>query len=86
MLTISQFMSDGAGAGPGLKGDGSQNAGDEASTGDATPGSGAVGAAPSTSHNAAGRVGGMGAGNTDRAPFVVAGLVMFFSLTGALLL
>jgi hypothetical protein len=78
-------MNDGAGKGPGLKGDGSQNAGGE-STGDATPGSGTVSETgkPSSSKNAAGRVG--RPGSVEKAPFVVAGLVAVLTLTGTLLL
>lgn len=84
-----KMMSDGAGKGPGLKGDGSQNAGggDSESTGDATPGSGTVSETgkPSSSKNAAaGRVG--GPGSVEKAPFVVAGLVAVLTLTGTLLL
>lgn len=79
-----KFMSDGAGTGPGLKGDGSQNAGDGTSTGDASPGSGTVTATPSSSHNAAGS--GMNAGGVDKAAFVVTGLVVVLTLTGTLLL
>ena len=77
-------MSHGAGAGPGLKGDGSQNAGEGTSTGDATPGSGTVTATgtPSNSDNAAG----MNARPVEKAPFVIAGLVVALSLTGTLLL
>ncbi len=78
-------MTDGAGKGPGLTGEGSQNAADGASTGDATPGSGAVveTAQPSHSKNAAspGMVGGV-----DKAPFVLAALVLGLSLVGTVLL
>lgn len=76
-------MSDGAGTGPGLKGDGSQNA-EGTSTGDAKPGSGSVTVtgAPSSSDNAAG----MNAGPVEKTPFVIAGLVVALSLTGTLLL
>jgi hypothetical protein len=77
-------MSDGAGTGPGLKGDGSQNAGEGTSTGDAKPGSGSVTVTgtPSSSDNAAG----MNAGPVEKTPFVIAGLVVALSLTGTLLL
>lgn len=81
-------MSDGAGKGPGLKGDGSQNAGEGTSTGDAQPGSGAVTNAPgspqsSSSDNAAP---GSNLGPVDKAPFIISGLVVLLSLTGTLLL
>jgi hypothetical protein len=78
-------MTDGAGPGPGLKGDGSQNAAEGASTGDAEPGSGAVAGLSSGNgkdENAAGRA----VGGVEKAPFVVAGLVVVLSLTGTLLL
>jgi hypothetical protein len=78
-------MTDGAGPGPGLKGDGSQNAAEGASTGDAEPGSGAVAGSSSgnsKNENAAGRV----VGGVDKAPFVLAGLVVMLSLMGTLLL
>jgi hypothetical protein len=75
-------MSDGAGDGPGLKGDGSQNAAEGTSTGDATPGSGSVAA---TGTGSAGG-GDKNAGSVDKAPFVVAGLVVVLTLTGTLLL
>ncbi|KAK4141297.1 glycoside hydrolase [Dichotomopilus funicola] len=83
-----KFMSDGAGKGPGLKGDGSQNAGEGTSTGDAQPGSGKVTNAPnspqsSSSDNAAP---GSNLGPVDKAPFIISGLVVMLSLTGTLLL
>ncbi|EAQ92464.1 hypothetical protein CHGG_00699 [Chaetomium globosum CBS 148.51] len=79
-----KLMSDGAGTGPGLKGDGSQNAGEGTSTGDATPGSGTVTATgrPNNSDNAAG----MNAPPVEKTPLVIAGLVMALSLGGTLLL
>lgn len=72
-------MKDGAGKGPGLKGDGSQNAGGT-STGDAKPGSGS---ATGTDKNAAGMTFG---GPVDKAPFIVTGLAILFTLAGTLLL
>ncbi|EGP92403.1 unnamed protein product [Zymoseptoria tritici ST99CH_1A5] len=81
-----KYMSQGAGAGPGLKGDGSQNAGGE-STGTATAGSGTVTATgkakPSGSKGAASSV---HMGEMSYAPFVMTGLVAMFSLFGAALL
>lgn len=75
-------MKDGAGKGPGLKGDGSQNAGGT-STGDAKPGSGTSTGEPSSSKNAAGTTFG---GPVDKSPFIVTGIAVFFTLAGALLL
>ncbi|KAH8893222.1 hypothetical protein GQ53DRAFT_717855 [Thozetella sp. PMI_491] len=75
------FFSSGAGTGPGLKGEGSQQAGDGTSTGDAQPGSGS--ATASASKNAAG---GMPAPPMDKAPFFVTGLVFMLTLLGTLAL
>lgn len=81
-----KYMKSGAGKGPGLTGDGSQNAGGT-STGTATPGSGSV-----TATNAAHPSGSTGAapslimGEASKTPFVVAGLVTMFTLFGAALL
>lgn len=74
-------MSDGAGKGPGLKGDGSQNAGGT-STGDAKPGSGTA-TGSSDKKNAAGVTFG---GPVDKAPFIVTGIAVLFTLGGTLLL
>ncbi|KAK1754821.1 Glucanosyltransferase-domain-containing protein [Echria macrotheca] len=73
------FMSKGAGAGPGLKGPGSQNAGGT-STGDAAPGSGSATGSPKKN------VGVTMAQSIDRTPFVLTGMVMVLTLTGTLLL
>lgn len=75
-------MSDGAGTGPGLKGDGSQNAGGS-STGDAEPGSGTITGSPSGSKNAAAVTFG---GPMDKSPFIVTGIALFFTLAGTFLL
>ena len=75
-------MKNGAGTGPGLKGDGSQNAGGT-STGDAKPGSGAATGTPSGNKNAAGTT---FSGPVEKAPFMITGLVFLFSLAGTLLL
>ncbi|KAK4104097.1 glycoside hydrolase family 72 protein [Parathielavia hyrcaniae] len=75
-----KFMSNGAGTGPGLKGEGSQKAGDGTSPGDASPGSGSVAAKPSGSGG-----GDENVGSVDRAPVVVAGLVAALTLAGPLL-
>ena len=77
-----KYMTEGAGTGPGLKGDGSQNAGGT-STGDASPGSGSASATGgSSSENAAGGP----APPVDKAAFAVTGLVFLFTLCGTLLL
>ena len=76
------MLSDGAGKGPGLKGDGSQNAGEGTSTGDATPGSGTVSETGKPEENAAGG----GPGGVEMAPFVVGGLVLVLTMSGTLLL
>jgi len=76
-------MNAGAGTGPGLKGVGSQNSADGTSTGDASPGSGTITATPSHSKNAAGIT---TVGPVDKAPFILAGLVVILTLTGTLLL
>ncbi|KAK3499528.1 Glucanosyltransferase-domain-containing protein [Neurospora hispaniola] len=83
-----KFMKDGAGTGPGLNGEGSQQA-QGTSTGDAEPGSGSPTntASPSSSSESQKKSGSTrGIGSVDKAPFVVTGLVMFFTLTGTLLL
>lgn len=81
-----KYMTDGAGKGPGLKGNngaGSQNAGG-ASTATATPGSGAVtatgGAASSTSKGAAAS---LHAPELSLAPFVCGLVVILSSMVGA---
>jgi len=71
-----QYMSSGAGTGPGLKG-GSQNAGGT-STGNAAPGSGS---ATGTKNAGATYVGPM-----DLRPVYVSGIVFFMTLLGALVL
>ncbi|KAI0892161.1 glycoside hydrolase family 72 protein [Annulohypoxylon nitens] len=75
-----KFMTEGAGTGPGLKGDGSQNAGGT-STGTATPGSGSV-TATASGKNGSGRP----APPMDMSMFAVAGVVGAFTLAGTLLL
>jgi hypothetical protein len=84
----TQFFEEGAGKGPGLNGPGSQWAVDQASTsegpsaGSSTSG-GSGGSGPSTSSNAAvrGPVPAM-----SNAPIVVSGLVVLFTLVGAVAL
>ncbi|KAI0144111.1 glycoside hydrolase family 72 protein [Hypoxylon sp. NC0597] len=75
-----KYMSQGAGTGPGLKGDGSQNAGGT-STGTASPGSGSV-TATASGHNGSGRP----APPMDMSVFAIAGVVGAFTLVGTLLL
>ncbi|KAI0974039.1 glycoside hydrolase family 72 protein [Xylaria arbuscula] len=75
-----KYMTAGAGDGPGLTGDGSQNAGGT-STGTASPGSGSV-SATSSGDSAGGRP----APPMDMSVFAVAGVVGFFTLAGTLLL
>lgn len=86
-MHILQFMANGAGPGPGLKGEGSQNAADGTSTNDASPGSGAVTATPSSSENAAaGHASARNARSVEKAPIIVGTLVLIMSLSGTLLL
>ncbi|KKY30506.1 putative glycoside hydrolase family 72 protein [Diaporthe ampelina] len=80
----SKYMDQGAGDGPGLKGDGSQNAGGT-STGDAEPGSGSATGSASTS-SSSGNAGAGGPGPLDMGAFMVTGVVFFFSLVGTMLL
>ncbi len=80
------MMTDGAGKGPGLKGAGSQHAGEGESTGDATPGSGTVSETGKPEENAAVGVGGGRVGGDDVAPLVVGLLVVLFTFGGTLLL
>lgn len=76
----AKMMKEGAGKGPGLGGDGSQNAAG-VSTGTATPGSGSVTAVStdSPSKNAAATP----LGPMDKSPFVVAVIVAGFTVLGA---
>ncbi|KAI1271122.1 glycoside hydrolase family 72 protein [Xylaria sp. FL0933] len=76
-----KYMTAGAGDGPGLTGDGSQNAGGT-STGTATPGSGEVGATSTGDNGGTGRP----APPMDMSFLVVTGVVGFFTLAGTLLL
>ncbi|KAI0006549.1 glycoside hydrolase family 72 protein [Xylariaceae sp. FL0662B] len=75
-----KYMKEGAGKGPGLKGDGSQNAGGT-STGTATPGSGSV-TATASDDNAGARP----APPMDMSVFFLTGVVSLFVLVGTLLL
>ncbi|KAF6839576.1 beta-glucanosyltransferase GDM1 [Colletotrichum plurivorum] len=83
-----KYMKEGAGEGPGLNGDGSQWAGDSASDGETTGGTASPtatgGAAASGSQNAA--AGLTFGGSVEKAPLIVSGLTVMFTLFGALLL
>lgn len=78
-----KFMTEGAGTGPGLSGDGSQNAGGT-STGDASPGSGSATttATPSSTKKSDGGK----PAPLDMAGFVVTGVVFVSTLVGTMLL
>lgn len=75
-----QYMKDGAGTGPGLKGSGSQNAG-STSTGTAAPGSGSVEATSSGKSE-----GGRPAPPMDMTMLAVSGVAGLFVLAGTLVL
>ncbi|KAI1000759.1 1,3-beta-glucanosyltransferase [Podosphaera aphanis] len=75
------YMTKGAGKGVGLDGAGSQNAGGT-STGTATKGSGSVTATAKSSSIAVSSL----TGPVDKRPLVVAGMVMIFTLLGAVAL
>jgi len=80
-----KYMKDGAGAGPGfeLDGDGSQNAGDSGtSTAKVTGGQASPTGSKKDSDSAAGAT----FGSLDKAPFIMAGLTLMFTLFGTLLL
>ena len=92
-----QYMKDGAGKGPGLKGDGSQNAGGE-STSTAQAGSGSVTAVASNASSGASKTGSASAasssaaansllvGDMGKAPVVCAAVVLISTIFGASLL
>lgn len=71
-----QYLSSGAGVGPGLKGPGSQNAGSSAPAPDPTNPGGSSSSSAAVAERAA----------FDKAPFLVTGLALLFSLCGAMLL
>lgn len=73
-------MANGAGPGPGLKGEGSQHSVDHTSTGDATPGSGTVDPSPSSSKNVAGNTN-INFNTVEKAPVIIGVLLIIFSLT-----
>lgn len=77
-----KFMTEGAGTGPGLTGDGSQNAGGT-STGDASSGSGS---ATATSSSTGKKSDGGRPAPLDKVGFVVTGVVFVSTLFGTMLL
>ena len=79
-----KYMKDGAGKGPGLGGDGSQNAGDSG-----TSTAGVTGGKPSPTASGSSDKDNAGTtvhGGIDKAPMIVSGLALGFTLLGALLL
>lgn len=83
LLTVVQYFTEGAGKGPGLKGKGSQWAGDSASTSDGGSGT-STSSGSSTSSSSAAMRGAVPA--LDNAPLIVSGLVALFTLVGAMAL
>ncbi|PSR78685.1 Glucanosyltransferase-domain-containing protein [Coniella lustricola] len=79
-----KYMTDGAGTGPGLTGDGSQNAGGT-STGDAEPGSGSATTTATPSSTGKKNIGTRPA-PMDTAGFAVMGVVLVATFVGTLLL
>jgi hypothetical protein len=80
------YFKNGAGTGPGLNGDGSQDSGSD-DIPDATPGSGTATGTPTASASASDNAAGPSfSGPMDKAPFIVTGIAVFFSLAGTLLL
>ena len=82
-LTEGQYFDNGAGKGPGLAGNGSQTAGEQATVSDSGSGSTTSGTGATKSSNAAMR-GTVPA--LDKAPMMISGLVVLFTLVGALAL
>lgn len=86
----NKYMKSGAGSGPGLGGDGSQNAADSgtatasATAGTASPTTG--GGSKSNSEESDSAAPSLMLGPMDKAPFIVSGLTMVFTLFGTLLL
>lgn len=79
-----KYMTQGAGTGPGLTGDGSQNAGGT-STGDASPGSGSATVTSTPSSTSKKNDGGILA-PMDKAGFIVTGVVVLSTLFGTMML
>lgn len=76
-----KYMKSGAGTGPGLGGDGSQQAGDSGTATASTTGGQA--SSTSASDDSAGS---STYGSVDRLPFIISGLALFFTMFGTLLL
>jgi 1,3-beta-glucanosyltransferase GAS5 len=81
-LTEVQYFTEGAGKGPGLKGSGSQWAGDSASTSDGGSGTGTGTDSSSSSTSSSAAIRGT-VPALDKAPLIVSGLVALFTLVGA---
>ncbi|EFQ29073.1 glycolipid anchored surface protein [Colletotrichum graminicola] len=82
-----KYMTEGAGEGPGLKGDGSQTAGDSASDGDTTGGVPSPTASGGSSNGSPNAAAGMTFGGPiEKAPLAIAGLAAMFTMFGAFLL
>lgn len=79
-----KLMKAGAGTGPGLGGDGSQNAADSGTATASVTGGTASPTGGSTSTDSA--AGSFTYGPMDKTPFIVTGLALFFTLFGTLLL
>ncbi|KAK3379147.1 Glucanosyltransferase-domain-containing protein [Lasiosphaeria ovina] len=77
-----KFLTEGAGKGPGLKGAGSQNAGGSSTT-DAAPGSGTSGVTAGAAGTTSKAAGVSLMAPLDKAPFIISGIVAFFTLAGA---
>lgn len=78
-----KYFTEGAGAGPGITGAGSQNAGGT-STGDAAPGSGS--ATTTASASSTGKSGGTRPAPLEKSMFAVTGIVFMATLFGTMLL
>ena len=84
-----QFFDNGAGDGPGLNGDGSQDAGEDATpttTGGSGSASGSGTGASATSSETDSAAGFSVSGPINKGPFVVTGLAFLFTLVGAVAL
>lgn len=84
LLTEVQYFTEGAGKGPGLKGSGSQWAGDQASTSEGGSATGtSSGSSTASSSSAAIR---STVPALNNAPLIVSGIVALFTLVGAVAL
>lgn len=80
-----KYLSKGAGTGPGLTGDGSQDAGGT-SSGDASSGSGSATGTSTASASSSGNAGAGGPAPLDKGALLVTGVAFLFTLVGTLLL